>query len=250
MIDNTGAEFMRKTRYPHISPSPQSLGIPQPTLEAEPPAGAELIVLPAPESLPAYPIDLRQVIEQRRSLRAYADTHLTLAEFTFLVWCTAGVQEVFPNRTLRTVASAGARHSLDTYILVNRVEGLAPGLYRYYALRHALCAVTLDESINARLTTACRMQPQVRESAATFFWVGVQERMYWRYVERGYRYIHLDAGHICQNLYLAAEAINCGVCAIAAFDDDLVNEAIGVDGETEFIVYLASLGKRKSQPAA
>ncbi len=246
MIDNTGAEFMRKTRYHHISPAPQSLGIPQPPLEAEPPDDAELIPLPSPESLPAYPVDLRQVIEKRRSLRAYADKALTLDEFTFLLWCTAGVEEVLSNRTLRTVPSAGARQSLDTYILVNRVEGLTPGLYRYYALRHALYAVTLDETINARLTAACRMQPQVRDSAATFFWVCVQERMYWRYVERGYRYVHLDAGHICQNLYLAAEAINCGVCAIAAYDDDLVNEAIGVDGESQFIVYLASLGKRKS----
>jgi len=72
------------------------------------------------------------------------------------------------------------------------------------------------------------------------------ERMYWRYTERGYRYILLDAGHVCQNLYLAAEGLGCGVCAIAAYDDDLFNQAFGLDGVNQFVVYAASLGKRKS----
>ena len=134
MIDNTGAEFMRKTRYHHISPAPQSLGIPQPPLEAEPPDDAELIPLPSPESLPAYPVDLRQVIEKRRSLRAYADKALTLDEFTFLLWCTAGVEEVLSNRTLRTVPSrrrfawhpADGRYAPLELMPRQRREGLFP----------------------------------------------------------------------------------------------------------------------------
>jgi len=75
----------------------------------------------------------------------------------------------------------------------------------------------------------------------------VIERMSWRYPERGYRYILLDAGHVCQNLYLVAEALGCGVCAIAAYDDDLTNQVFGLDGESQFIVYLASLGKRQAR---
>jgi SagB-type dehydrogenase family enzyme len=95
------------------------------------------------------------------------------------------------------------------------------------------------------LTEACLKQQHVKTSAVTFIWVAVPHRTVWRYSQRGYRYIHLDAGHVCQNLYLLAEAIDCGVCAIAAFDDDLVNQAIGLDGEDLFVIYLASLGKRK-----
>ncbi len=67
-------------------------------------------------------------------------------------------------------------------------------------------------------------------------------------VERGYRYLHLDAGHICQNLHLAAESLGCGVCAIAAFDDDELNQVLGLDGEQSFAVYAASLGKRIQKP--
>jgi SagB-type dehydrogenase family enzyme len=84
----------------------------------------------------------------------------------------------------------------------------------------------------------------VRRSAVTLIWVAVVERMAWRYGERGYRYMHLDAGHVCQNLYLAAENIDCGVCAIAAFDDDNLNSVLGLDGENLFAIYLGSVGKR------
>ena len=68
--------------------------------------------------------------------------------------------------------------------------------------------------------------------------------MTWRYGQRGYRYILLDAGHICQNLYLAAESIGCGVCGIGAFDDDIMNETLGLDGENHFVVYAGCVGKK------
>jgi SagB-type dehydrogenase family enzyme len=87
-------------------------------------------------------------------------------------------------------------------------------------------------------------QKQILRSAVTFLWDAVAARTVWRYDQRGYRYMHLDAGHVCQNLYLAAEAIGCGVCAIAAFDDVLLNQAVNLDGQREFIIYAASLGKK------
>ena len=68
--------------------------------------------------------------------------------------------------------------------------------------------------------------------------------MSWRYGQRGYRYLHLDAGHACQNLYLAAEAIGCGACAIAAFSDEAVDELLGLDGQSRFTIYLAAVGRR------
>ena len=75
-------------------------------------------------------------------------------------------------------------------------------------------------------------------------WVADIKRIYWRYGERGYRYIHLDAGHVCQNIYLAAESINCGACIIVAFDDDVINQAVGVDGENQFVIYVSAVGKK------
>ncbi|MFH1570318.1 MAG: SagB/ThcOx family dehydrogenase, partial [Gemmatimonadota bacterium] len=87
-------------------------------------------------------------------------------------------------------------------------------------------------------------------SAVTFFWVAVPRRTTWRYVERGYRYLHLDAGHVCQNLYLAAESIGAGTCAIAAFDDDALIDILGLDPQEAFVIYLATVGKRPDPSAA
>jgi len=84
----------------------------------------------------------------------------------------------------------------------------------------------------------------VANCAVTFIWAADFYRMSWRYGERGLRYIYIDAGHVCQNLYLAAEAINSGVCAIGAYEDDIINEILGLDGENQFTVYVATLGKR------
>lgn len=141
--------------------------------------------------------------------------------------------------------SAGARHAFETYLLINRVETLEPGVYRYLALDHALAATNLKPGMADEVTHACYDQGQVAQSAVTFLWVAVVERMTWRYVQRGYRYLHLDAGHVCQNLYLAAEAVGCGVCAIAAYDDELANTTLGLDGEAQFVIYAASLGKKQ-----
>jgi SagB-type dehydrogenase family enzyme len=239
------ADFLLKTSYPKISPPPQSEGGPQPPLELPVPEGAEVIALPKPADLHIPPADLRGIIEQRRSLRRYQQTPLSLEELSYLLWLTQGVQRVTGRpATLRTVPSAGARHAFETVLLVNNVSGLEPGLYRFVATRHALLRLPAPADIIELVTAAAHAQEHVRQSAVTFLWVAVTERMSWRYVERSMRYLFLDAGHVCQNLYLAAEAIGCGVCAVAAFEDSAMNEVLGLDGVDQFVVYVGTVGKK------
>ncbi len=240
-----GHEFMKATYGDQLSEFPQDLGVPQPPLELPLPDGIPLIALPPPAELQIPPIDLRQAIEQRHSVRHYSNQPLSLAELSYLLWLTQGVKKVTRRPvTLRTVPSAGARHPFETFLLVNQVAELEAGLYRFAASQHALGKLPAPADIRERITRACYDQAQVLNSAVTFIWVAVVERMTWRYVERGYRYMLLDAGHVCQNLYLAAEALNCGVCAIAAYDDTKINTELELDGENQFVIYLASLGKK------
>jgi len=248
MEENIGQIFMHKTRYDELSDSPQEGGvIPQPPLELPPPVGSELISLSKPTEIKTPPMDLRVAIENRRTVRNYADTPLTLDELTYLLWVSQGVKEVTKRPvTLRTVPSAGARHAFETLLLVNRVDGLKPGLYRYLAIENSLLDLHAPANITARVKDGCLEQSQVEGSAATFIWVAVVERMFWRYVERGYRYLHLDAGHVCQNLALGAEQIASGICPIAAFDDDKLNGVLGLDGVEQFVVYVATVGKKKT----
>lgn len=246
MQKNSGQDFMLKTRYDNLSSSPQDGGqIPQPPLELPMPDGAELLSLTPHDQLSMPAMDLRVAVEGRKTLRKYAPNSLTLDELDYLLWVSQGVKHVSSRpSTARTVPSAGARHAFETYVLVNRVEGQQPGLYRYMAIENGLVNLKAAGDIAKQLAHACLEQSQLENCAAAFIWVAVVERMFWRYVERGYRYLHLDAGHVCQNLALGAEQIGAGICPIAAFNDEMLNGVLGLDGEDMFVVYLATVGKK------
>ncbi|MFX0114441.1 MAG: SagB/ThcOx family dehydrogenase [Candidatus Hodarchaeota archaeon] len=243
MAKGIGQEFIERTYYRYAKQSDQMKGLPQPHLELDYDKSKPLVDLPAPTDIQVKDLNLRDAIENRRSIRQYSEQFLTLGEASWLLWSTQGVKEVI-HVTLRNVPSAGARHAFETYLLVNRVEGLQPGLYRFLAIDHKLVEVILEEEIANKITEAAWKQVMVKKSAVTFIWTAVAYRMKWRYGERGYRYLHIDAGHVCQNLYLAAEAIDCGVCAIAAFQDEELNRLLAIDGTEQFAIYMATVGKK------
>jgi len=245
-VEGIGKEFIEQTKYSNMSAPDQERNLPQPPLEIPRAPGRPSIPLPAPEAIRLGGLGVREAIDQRRTLRAFSQAPLSLEELSYLLWCTQGVQRIVPGaRTIRTVPSAGARHAFETYVCANRVAGLPVGMYRFLATHHALLEQTHGGDFAARLVEACRGQETVKTSAATFIWTAVTYRMTYRYGERGYRYLFLDAGHVCQSLYLAAEAIGCGVCAIAAFSDDDVNRLLGLDGQSRFAIYLGTVGKKQ-----
>jgi len=241
---STGREFMEKTKYKYLKESDQVRGLPQPPLADGIEEGARVIDLPAPGSFKVKKADLSEAIVARTSIREYSDEHYALEELAYLLHMTQGIREVTTRpATLRTVPSAGSRHPFETYVLCNRVEGLKPGLYRYAALDHKLVEVNTSAGLDDRVTAGLYGQQMVKHSAVTFMWVAVAYRCIWRYTERAYRYMHLDAGHVCQNLYLAVQAIGAGCCGIAAFRDDEINAVLGVDGVERFMIYAATTGK-------
>ncbi len=245
----TGNDFMEKTKYRYLATSDQEKGLRQPPLELPPLPEKPYIDLPPPERIEIPPMDLRAAIELRHSVRSYAKAPLYLPELSFLLWCTQGVKKVVGTyATFRTVPSAGARHAIETYLLVNNVEGLRPGLYRYLAMSHRLQLVSDEPDLHIRIADACLGQQFLMRAGVVFLWTAVAYRMTWRYGERGYRELHKDAGHVCQNLYLAAEATGCGTCAVAAYDDDSMNALLGIDGTSQFLIYLAAVGKREPVP--
>lgn len=237
-----GQEFLELTKYPHLSESDKEKDLPCPELET-PEQGVE-IDLPAPEDIRVAEISVQTAINNRRSLRKFSSSALSIEELSWLLWATQGLKEKLPHATLRTVPSAGARHPFDTYLAVTNVSGLKPGLYRYLALTHKLVLVREDSNIGEEVAVACINQKWIAKAAVTFLWVAVPYRTTWRYSERGWRYIFLDAGHICQNLYLACEAIAAGGCAVDAFDDDALNQLLGLDGKERLVLYAAALGHK------
>ena len=246
MLKNDGYEFVQETKYPNLSEPDQQAGKPQPPYEIPLEVGKILIDLPKPDAIDLGSFDLRTAIEMRRSLRRYTEDALSLEELSYLLWLTQGVKKIDEKRhvTWRTVPSAGCRHPFETYLSINRVGDLKPGCYRYASVEHQLVALDISDTFNQKLTDACLGQRQVATSAVTFIWAAVPYRTIWRYSERSYRYLYLDAGHVCQNLHLAAESINCGICAIGAYDDDAADQLMGFKPPEMYVIYLASLGRR------
>ncbi len=227
-----------------LAATDQRRGLPPSPPERPCPEGAPTVDLVPPEDLTVGTMPLIQAIRQRRSRRRFTRDPLTLEELSFLLWATQGrsrpAGEGSPH--LRTVPSAGARHPLETYLLVNRVQGVAAGLYRYLPLEHRLCLLDDDRRTAREIHIACYEQ-YVAESAVTFIWAAVPYRTAWRYAYLAPRLILLDAGHVCQNLYLACEAIGAGTCAVGAYDQARLDAILDLDGVEELAVYVAPVGR-------
>lgn len=223
----------------------QKKGVPHPPLQKRAPEAAPLVDLPDPKTVQVGETSVFEAIASRRSHRRFNPSPLTLNELTFLLWATQGVQRIVRDgvASLRTVPSAGARHPFETYLIVNRVTGLEPGLYRYLSLDHKLCFLRSDPKFPAKITEGCLGQEFAGQAAVVFAWTTVPYRTEWRYSVFSHKVIAIDAGHMCQNLYLACEAIGAGTCGIGAYHQEKMDALLGVDGVDEFTIYLAPVGK-------
>ena len=219
----------------------QSRGASPPPQQTHCPAGSRTVELVPPERFRLGGMSVIDAIRSRRSRRKYAETPLGMEELSFLLWATQGVRKRGAVSSTRTVPSGGSRHGLETYVYAARVTGLDEGLYRYQPLDHALCHLRSAVGMHEDLARA--LYGQSWNSAAVFAWTVVPYRMEWRYAAASHKILALDAGHVCQNLYLACESIGCGTCAIGAYDQVAMDGFLGVDGVDEATIYCAPVGK-------
>ena len=228
-----------------FSRTDQSQGIPPPPIEKPIPPEAEPLNLPKSKRWEDIPgLELVTAIRLRRSRRNYTHTPLTLEEISFLLWATQGVsRRLGPGNALRTVPSAGCRHALETYLCILNVRELEPGIYRYLPLEHQLLFEFSEKDLPEKIVDASLGQTFLGRSAAVFIWAAIPYRMEWRYDRAAHKVILIDAGHICQNLYLACESIGAGTCAVAAYHQEKIDHLLRLDGKNEFVIYLAPVGK-------
>ncbi|MBU0987446.1 MAG: SagB/ThcOx family dehydrogenase [Proteobacteria bacterium] len=234
--------YVQGTKYHRNKPLRDSLGhIPSPE-QFKRYAEAERIALPDPDL--SQPADLWQCLAGRRSVRNTTKEPFSLAELAKLLWAAQGVTARAGMHLLRTAPSAGALYPFETYLYVDKVEGVAQGLYHFNVPDFALECLH-EGDFNPILTSASLGQTVVRRAAVVFIWTGMMLRCMTKYRDRAMRYIPMDLGHVCQNVQLAATAMNFGSCPIGAFYDDDLNELLGVDGQEETVLYLITVGKLK-----
>ena len=239
--------FLKDTvrRSIDFSRTDQSRGIPAPPLEKPVATDATRVDLPRSDQWQGIGgIDLQEAIRNRQSHRRFTNRPLSLEELSFLLWATQGIrQRIDAGTALRTVPSAGARHALETYLCVFTVADLDPAFYRYLPVEHQLLLEFQEARAAGTLIEASLGQTFVGQSAVTFIWTAIPYRMEWRYDLAAHKVIAIDAGHVCQNLYLTCEAIGAGTCAVAAYHQELMDRLLRVDGNDEFVIYLAPVGK-------
>jgi SagB-type dehydrogenase family enzyme len=242
-------KYLRNQTLPGMSEMETDMmkGLPIPPIEKPVPEGAQRVDLPSHEA--CRPISQTTVVDamaNRRSRRLFTDESLTLHELAYLLWATQGVRGLIRDGlvTLRNVPSGGGMHPFETYVAAHRVDGLEPGLYRYLAIEHRLLQLPGQwTDLPRRLTAAANGQPYVGKAAAVFTWTARPYRTEYRYGEDSLKDLLISVGHICQNLYLACEAAGLGTCATVAYQQDRLDELLGVDGHDEIPLYLAPVGR-------
>jgi SagB-type dehydrogenase family enzyme len=244
MIEKFREEFFEKTNLNNVSPAGRESGAAQPSMILMEDAKTPRISLPEPDFFEDVNVNFLELVEMRTTVRKYkSDEPLTLKNLSYLLWCTQGIKMVLPDGyTRRNVPSAGGSHPFETYLLLQNVEKLDRGLYRFLPLEHKLIKITADKDKISEIEAAFLNRPMILDSSATFIWAADMKRTEHKFAERACRYVMMDAGHVCQNMYLAAQTINYGCCAIGHFDDELLNKALGFDGDL-VAVYAATVGR-------
>lgn len=236
-----------KSKFAEDFESDQERKLPQPPLVKGYDDKDIIIQLPKPNDKFLKERDYDNLIKNRKSNRKYDNKIMRIEELSYLLWSTQGVFKDRGNEkaTFRPVPSGGARHPMETYLAINNVEGLRKGIYRYLPLNHEILFVYEDEGIKEKLNRGTLGQKFVMNAGVVFIWTCIPYRGEWRYADRAHKVMLLDAGHICQNLYLTSEGMKLGACAIAAYDQEYMDDLLKIDGEDEYTIYMASVGYKK-----
>jgi SagB-type dehydrogenase family enzyme len=259
MLEHPGKAFQSKTGYHRNAMDEYELD-----WRSKPPQHkfypyVPVISLPEP-SPPAdgtKSSELWSCIARRRSVRSFGTAPLTLQQLSRLLWASAGTTTSFitPHGQdfYRAAPSAGALYPIETYVVVNRVDDLDPGLYHYRVTgldilerptvegSHALEQLRPGD-LSTQIRDAALDQPMCAKAGAVIIWSAVFARCVWKYRERAYRYVYLDAGHMAAQLSLAAVGLGLGSCPVAAFYDDEANALLEIDGQEEGVLYMTAVG--------
>lgn len=243
--------------YDLIATADIAKGVPQPEFQKPVKEGAIVVNLPIITSKNAPKADFFETISSRISRRDYSEVPMSLEELAFLLWCTQGVKKVIGGyrhyikdgsgrNYLRPVAAGGCINAYETYIVINNIQDLENGIWRYLPLSNQIVLDRQVDDIPGKIaevfTNKSQNQNYASKAAAVFFWACIPYRGEWKYKETSHKIMLLDLGHISHQLYLAAEAIGCGCCAIGGYYQDKADALIEVDGENEYTVLCASIG--------
>jgi SagB-type dehydrogenase family enzyme len=185
-------------------------------------------------------VSVEKALLERRSIRDYADETVTLADVSQLLWAAQGITN--PSG-YRTAPSAGALYPLEVYLVAGKVASLPAGIYRYRPRGHEVVKIVEGDK-RSELCTAALGQTALSEVPVSIVVTAIFERTTQKYRDRGYRYVHMEAGHAAQNVCLQAVSLDLGTVVIGAFDDDDIKKVMQLTA-TEEPLYIIPIGKKR-----
>ncbi|UCF49930.1 MAG: SagB/ThcOx family dehydrogenase [Thermoplasmatales archaeon] len=239
MNSDIGDRFQKETKYSRYLMDFGGFNLRNPPEQYKSYPNSKKISLDLPKDLSKISLD--KVLKNRRSIRNFSEKPITKQQLSSLLWASTGIQRKELGFEFRTAPSAGALYPIETYLVINRVKDIPKGIY-HYSIKDNLLEELKIGDFGVDISRAALDQDMCNKAAAVFIWTAIFNRSKWKYGERAYRYIYLDAGHIAENFALVSTGLGLGNCQIAALYDDEINEIIGVDGKSESVIYMSVVG--------
>ncbi|MGE8034334.1 SagB/ThcOx family dehydrogenase [Lysinibacillus sp. NPDC093692] len=193
-----------------------------------------------------------EILLDRRSVRKFINKPISFNQLSYLLYMSYGINDFLPSKQtnslqeLRTVPSAGGLYPLEIYLLINNVENLEQGLYHYNVKLHCL-ELLKEGSQEACLPSLTSYSDIAKNASILMFVTAIFPRLSYKYGDRSYRFAHLDAGHLGQNIYLTNTAMKLGTLAVGGFFDDEINEYLNINGVSEGVVYEFFIGHKDEE---
>ena len=239
--DSLGCRYLQETKFDQQTLWRRARLDIEPAQPSKQYVDAEKITLPTDWDMDR---ELRETLQYRRSFRRFGKSALKVKELSMLLWASQGITGRAGSFFFRTAPSAGALYPVETYLSVQNVETIDAGLFHFQPAEFSLDKLS-GGSFGNKVAEAALGQSFLAKAGLVFIWSAILRRNFSKYGHRGMRYVFMDAGHICQNLLLAAEGLGLGACPVAAFYDDELNGLLDLDGTEESVIYLAAVGKKE-----
>jgi len=199
---------------------------------------ARKVILPTPSFAG---LSVEKAIQKRASVRSFSEKALNLEQLAQILLSTNGITQQRGGIARRAIPSGGALYALDVYIIADNVESLTDGLYHFQVSDTSLELIE-EGDLSDAICNAANQQRAVGLSPLTVILTARFDRMTKKYADRGYRYVYIEAGAACENIYLQATSLGMGTVAVGAFNDDAANKLLGIDGLNEATLLIMPIG--------
>lgn len=202
-----------------------------------------------PKILTPLKLSLEEIIVGRETARNLESSNITLENIATILHYSYGITRDNKNtdfpRPFRVVPSGGALYPLELFFYSNSIENYPDGIYHYNPSTNQIRLLSKGDK-NGKISEAFVQSELINNSSLIIFITAVFQRSIFKYSDRGYRFILIEAGHVAQNINLVSRCLELGCVNLGGFFDRQIDELLGLDGVNHSTIYAVAVGKDKN----